>query len=79
MEKSVGTIVTKIDAVIVKLEAMEKNKAKKREAMSRILETMHKEEGGILLLIILMIIKTITRLDHTTEMMCLTIQYHDIF
>ena len=59
MEKSVGTIVTKIDAVIVKLEAMEKNKAKKREAMSRILETMHKEEGGILLLIIL-IIKTIT-------------------
>ena len=58
MEKSVGTIVTKIDAVIVKLEAMEKNKAKKREAMSRILETMHKEEGGILLLIIL-IIKTI--------------------
>ena len=58
MEKSVGTIVTKIDAVIVKLEAMEKNKAKKREAMSRILETMHKEEGGILLLMILMIIKT---------------------
>ena len=58
MEKSVGTIVTKIDAVIVKLEAMEKNKAKKREAMSRILETMHKEEGGILFLIILNI-KTI--------------------
>ena len=47
MEKSVGSIVTKIDAVILKLEAMEKNKAKKREAMSRILETMHKEEGGI--------------------------------
>ena len=58
MEKSVGTIVTKIDAVIVKLEAMEKDKAKKREAMSRILETMHKEEGGIFFLIIL-IIKTI--------------------
>ena len=58
MEKSVGSIVTKIDAVIIKLEAMEKNKAKKREAMSRILETMQKEEGGILLLIIL-IIKTI--------------------
>ena len=58
MEKSVGSIVTKIDAVIVKLEAMEKNKAKKREAMSRILETMHKEEGGILFLIILNI-KTI--------------------
>ena len=52
MEKSVGTIVTKIDAVIVKLEAMEKNKAKKREAMSRILETMHMEEGGTSLLII---------------------------
>ena len=59
MEKSVGSIVTKIDAVIIKLEAMEKNKAKKREAMSRILETMHKEEGGILLLIILTNIKII--------------------
>ena len=59
MEKSVGTIVTKIDAVIGKLEAMEKNKAKKREAMSRILETMHKEEEGILLLILLMNMKTI--------------------
>ena len=46
MEKSVGTIVTKIDAVIVKLEAMEKNKAKKREAMSRILEQMDDGEGG---------------------------------
>ena len=60
MEKSVGTIVTKIDAVIVKLEAMEKNKAKKREAMSRILETMHNEEGGILFLIIFIFIKTIS-------------------
>jgi len=75
MEKSVGTIVTKIDAVIVKLEAMEKNKAKKREAMSRILETMHKEEGGILLLMILINIKTI----FTIEMACFIIQYDDIF
>lgn len=46
MERSVGSIVTKIDAVIVKLEGMEKNKAKKREAMSRILEKMDDGEGG---------------------------------
>ena len=46
MERSVGSIVTKIDAVIVKLEGMEKNKAKKREAMTRILEQMDDEEGG---------------------------------
>ena len=46
MERSVGSIVTKIDAVIVKLEGMEKNKAKKREAMTRILETMDQGEGG---------------------------------
>ena len=37
---------TKIDAVIVKLEGMEKNKAKKREAMSRILEQMDDGEEG---------------------------------
>ena len=46
MERSVGSIVTKIDAVIVKLEGMEKNKAKKREAMSRILEQMDDGEEG---------------------------------
>ena len=46
MERSVGSIVTKIDAVILKLEGMEKNKAKKREAMSRILEQMDDGEGG---------------------------------
>ena len=46
MEKSVGSIVTKISAVIVKLEGMEKNKAKKREAMTRILESMDQGEGG---------------------------------
>ena len=50
MERSVGSIVTKIDAVIVKLEGMEKNKAKKREAMSRILEQMDDGEGGKFLL-----------------------------
>ena len=50
MERSVGSIVTKIDAVIVKLEGMEKNKAKKREAMSRILEQMDDGEGGWFLL-----------------------------
>ena len=46
MERSVGSIVTKIDAVIVKLEGMEKSKAKKREQMSRILEQMDDGEGG---------------------------------
>ena len=40
MEHSIGSIVSKIDAVLVKLEAMERAKAKRRETMSKILESI---------------------------------------
>jgi polycystin 2 len=45
MEHSVGSIVSKIDAVLVKLEAMEKAKLKRREIMSKILDSIT-EVGG---------------------------------
>lgn len=38
MEHSIGSIVSKIDAVIVKLEAMERAKLKRREVLSRLLD-----------------------------------------
>lgn len=38
MEHSIGSIVSKIDAVIVKLEAMEQAKLKRREVLSRLLD-----------------------------------------
>ena len=38
MELSIGSIVNKIDTVLMKLENMEKSKAKRREAMAKILE-----------------------------------------
>lgn len=37
MELSIGGIVDKIDTVLVKLESMERAKAKRREAMANIL------------------------------------------
>ena len=40
MEHSVGSIVSKIDAVIVKLEAMERAKVKRRETMAKLLENI---------------------------------------
>ena len=40
MENSIGSIVTKIDAVLVKLEAMERAKAKRRETMSKLLDSI---------------------------------------
>ena len=46
MEKSIGSIVTKIDTVLVKLGGMEKNKAKRRDAMTKILGTITQEDGG---------------------------------
>ncbi len=45
-EKSVGSIVTKIDAVLTKLGGMEKSKAKRRDAMTKILGTITQEGGG---------------------------------
>lgn len=38
MEHSIGSIVSKIDAVIVKLEAMERAKVKRREVLARLLD-----------------------------------------
>uniref|UniRef100_A0A2C9JZG1 EF-hand domain-containing protein n=1 Tax=Biomphalaria glabrata TaxID=6526 RepID=A0A2C9JZG1_BIOGL len=48
MEHSIGSIVSKIDAVLVKLEAMEKAKLKRRETMGKILDSItevSKSEG----------------------------------
>lgn len=38
MEHSIGSIVSKIDAVIVKLETMERAKLKRRDVLSRLLD-----------------------------------------
>lgn len=40
MEHSIGSIVSKIDAVLVKLEAMEKAKLKRRETMAKLLDSI---------------------------------------
>ncbi|CAG0892278.1 unnamed protein product [Cyprideis torosa] len=45
MEGSIGSIVNKIDAVLVKLDTMEKTKGKRRENMSKFLDSMA-EDGG---------------------------------
>lgn len=45
MEHSIGSIVSKIDAVLVKMEAMEKAKANRRDTMSKILDTISENEG----------------------------------
>ncbi|XP_077506010.1 polycystin-2-like isoform X2 [Amblyomma americanum] len=45
MEHSIGSIVSKIDAVLVKMEAMEKAKASRRDNMSKILDTISENEG----------------------------------
>ena len=52
MEHSIGSIVSKIDAVLVKLEAMEKAKLKRRETMGKILDSIT-EVGCSLILQIL--------------------------
>lgn len=38
MEHSIGSIVSKIDAVIVKLETMERAKVKRRDVLGRLLD-----------------------------------------
>jgi hypothetical protein len=40
MEHSIGSIVSKIDAVLVKLEAMEQTKAHRRETVGRLLDSI---------------------------------------
>ncbi|XP_075888699.1 polycystin-2 [Nelusetta ayraudi] len=44
MEHSIGSIVSKIDAVIVKLEAMERVKVKRRDVLGRLLEGVMEDE-----------------------------------
>ncbi|KXJ23969.1 polycystic kidney disease 2-like 1 protein [Exaiptasia diaphana] len=44
MEHSIGSIVSKIDAVLVKLEAMEKAKLKRRETMAKLLDSITENE-----------------------------------
>lgn len=39
MEHSIGSIVSKIDAVIVKLEVMERAKMRRRDVLGRILDS----------------------------------------
>ena len=46
VEKSIGSIVGKLDRIIIKFDAMEKNKARRREAMTKILEGVH-EDGSV--------------------------------
>ena len=40
MEHSIGSIVSKIDAVLVKLEAMEQTKARRRETVGHLLDSI---------------------------------------
>ncbi|XP_003972456.2 polycystin-2 [Takifugu rubripes] len=44
MEHSIGSIVSKIDAVIVKLEAMERAKVKRRDVLGRLLDGVMEDE-----------------------------------
>lgn len=45
MEHSIGSIVSKIDAVLVKLENMEMGRAKRREDLTRLLDSIAESEG----------------------------------
>ena len=40
VEHSIGSIVSKIDAVLLKLEAMDKAKIKRRETMTKLLDSI---------------------------------------
>ena len=44
MEHSIGSIVSKIDAVLIKLESMEKNKHRRKATMSKILGTITEDD-----------------------------------
>lgn len=40
MEHSIGSIVSKIDAVLIKLDTMEKAKARRKETMNKLLDSI---------------------------------------
>lgn len=46
VENSIGSIVSKIDAVLLKLEAMDKAKIKRRETMTKLLDSMGEQNEG---------------------------------
>ena len=46
LEHSIGSIVSKIDAVLIKLDSMEKNKTKRRDTMSKILDTITENDDS---------------------------------
>jgi len=46
MEHSIGSIVSKIDAVIVKLEAMERAKTKRKDVLGKLLDGVMEVSGG---------------------------------
>lgn len=46
MEHSIGSIVSKIDAVIVKLEAMERAKLKRKEVLGKLLDGVAEVNAG---------------------------------
>lgn len=46
MEHSIGSIVSKIDAVIVKLETMERAKLKRRDVLGRLLDGVLEVRGS---------------------------------
>jgi polycystin 2 len=48
MEHSIGSIVTKIDAMLIKLDGMEKSKDKKRETMSKMLNAITEDDQDAL-------------------------------
>lgn len=45
MEHSIASIVSKIDAVLIKLESMEKGKTKRKATMSKILGAITEDDG----------------------------------
>jgi len=48
MEHSIGSIVSKIDAVLVKLEAMEQTKARRRETVGHLLDSIAEVYNNLL-------------------------------
>jgi len=49
VEHSIGTIVHKVDSVLLKLEMLDKGKSKRRETITKLLSTVSEEDKEILL------------------------------
>ncbi len=46
MELSIGSIVSKIDAVLGKLEGMDRGRARRKQTMNKILGSITEDSGG---------------------------------